>query len=147
MFFSTFFATFLHTAPQQVWLVVMTLTCGYALWRGQRPERVAGGACIAAWVLSTFAYNYRDWLDPQWFVLLVDLGLLAVLLALAMRSDRTWALFAAAFQLLAVVIHIAIMIDSDVRGRAYVQGLVIWSYLIVFSVGLGTWFERRRVAT
>lgn len=130
---------FLHALHQQIWLVVMALTCGFAFWRGGRPEKAAALACLAAWLVSVVVYNYRNWVDPQWAVLGVDLALLAALTALALTADRIWLLFASAFQLLGVVIHIAMMADRDVAGLPYVRGLVIWSYLVILALGVGTW--------
>lgn len=147
---SIFLSTFLSTLPQQIWFVFMILTCGYALWRGGGPERLVSVACIVAWLASALTYNYQSWVDPQWVVLGVDIALLTLLLALAASTNRNWTLFSAAFQLLAVVIHVAIIVDPEVRGRPYVQGLVIWSYLNQIALAVGTRIEvvgrRRRAA-
>lgn len=94
-------------------------------------------AYVAAWLVSRAVYNYRDWFDPQWSVLAVDLVLLGVSIALALAYNRTWLLFATAFQLLAVVIHVAIMADASVRALPYVRGLVIWSYLTQLALLVG----------
>lgn len=136
---------FLHTLPQQIWFVTMGLVCGYALWRGGPPERLAALASLGAWFLSRMVFNYRDWVDPQWAVLGVDAAFLVVLTALALTTDRTWVLFATAFQLLGVVIHVAITLDHEIEALAYVRGLVIWSYLVIFALGVGTWRHSRGV--
>lgn len=138
---------FLHTLPQQIWFAVMMLNSAFALWRGGRPERGMALAYLAAWLLSRTFYNYRDWVDPQWGVLVIDGGLLAASVVFVLLFNRTWLLFAAAFQLLAVVIHVAIMADPSVRAHAYVQGLVIWSYLtqITLLVGVLQHIQARRL--
>ncbi|MDP3854577.1 hypothetical protein [Phenylobacterium sp.] len=122
----------------------MALVCGFAFWRGRRPEWIAAGACILAWALTPLAQNSRNWFDPQWGVFAVDLALLMVLAWLALTTDRTWLLFASAFQLLAVIIHLAILVDPSVTPMPYRQGLVIWSYLVIASLGVGVWLEWRR---
>lgn len=130
---------FLHTLPQQIWFAVMGLVCCFALWRGGRPEKITAICCLAAWLISRLVFDYRDWVDPQWAVLAVDGGFLLVLIWLAMTTDRVWVLFAAAFQLLGVIIHIALMADEAVTALAYVRGLVIWSYLVMAALAVGTW--------
>ena len=127
-----------------VWTLAIVLISGAALWRGGRAERVIALANLGAWGASLLLENRTNWLDPQWGVLLVDIAFLAVLLAFALRNAATWLLFAAAFQLLSVVTHVAIMVDGGVRARAYFQGLAIWSYLVLFSLGFGAWARWRQ---
>ncbi len=115
----------------------MAANSAFALWRGGAPERWMSAAYVAAWLVSRAVYNYRDWLDPQWAVLGVDLVLLAASVVLALAYNRIWLLFATAFQLLAVVIHVAIMADASVRALPYVRGLVIWSYLTQLTLFVG----------
>lgn len=129
---------FLHTLPQQIWFAVIALNSGFAFVRGGWSERVVATAFISAWLISRFVYDYNDWIDPQWAVLAVDGGLLVALVVVALVANRTWLLFAAAFQLVAVVVHVAIMADPTVRALPYVRGLVIWSYLTQAALLVGT---------
>jgi hypothetical protein len=129
---------FLHTLPQQIWFAVIALNSGFAFLRGGWSERVVAAAYISAWLISRLVYDYNDWVDPQWAVLAVDGGLLVALVVVALVANRTWLLFAAAFQLVAVIIHVAIMADPSVRALPYVRGLVIWSYLTQAALLVGT---------
>ena len=135
-----------QTLAHLIWFLAMAGACGFALWRGGRPERVAAGACLVAWVATRLAYNYGDRIDTQWGILAVDIGFLAVLIWLALTTDRLWLLFAAAFQLLGVAIHLAITLDRAIRAVAYIQALIIWSYLVLLSLAIGTWFHWRNLA-
>lgn len=128
---------FLHALPQQIWFAVICLNSGFAFMRGGRPERVVAALYLAAWLISRMVYNYKDWVDPQWSVLAVDGGLMAALILASMLANRTWLLFAAAFQLVAVMVHVAIMADPTVRALPYVRGLVIWSYLTQAALLVG----------
>lgn len=130
------------TPAQQIWTLSMLLVSGFALWRGGRPERWVAVANVLAWILTPLAYR-TDLIDPQWGVFLVDVAFLVLLAALAMTTDRNWLLFAAAFQLLAVMTHIAIAVDRGVRTLAYFRGLVIWSYLVLGALAVGAWMFRR----
>ena len=132
-----------QTLAHLIWFLAMASACGFALWRGGRPERVAASACLVAWVATRLAYDYSDRIDPQWGILAVDISFLAVLVYLALTTDRLWLLFAAAFQLLGVAIHLAITLDRAIRAVAYIQALIIWSYLVLLSLAIGTWFHWR----
>ena len=121
----------------------MLVMCGVVLWRGDRAAKLAGLACVAAWFFTPIAHFTHSWVGPQWGILSVDLLLLLSLLWLALRSDRIWLLFAAAFQLLEVVMHLAMAADRSVAPLPYALGLAIWSYLVLLTVGVGGWTGRR----
>ena len=133
---------YFHSLPQQVWQTALLLTCGYAMFRGGRPERIAAAACLVASLLQPWVLD-RNWLDPQYGVLVLDVGLSVTLLGLALTTNRTWLLFASAFQLLSVIIHVAILADHSVAPLPYRRGLVIWSYLTLVALAVGTWSVRR----
>ena len=129
---------------QQIWLVLMAAVSALALWRGGEPERVAAVGVLVAWFLTPLAQVPIDLYDPQWGMLAVDTAFLGLLLTLALRSNRIWLLFAAAFQLLGVVIHMAIVVDPSLRSLVYMRGLVIWSYLVLASLAVGAATTARR---
>ena len=133
----------LNSTPERIWAVAMFAVSVYALWRGGRVERLVAGANILAWALTIVVQNRRDWLHPQWGVLAVDIAFLDLLLALVVRTTRNWVMPAAAFQLLAVVTHMAIMADKGVRAWAYLTALILWSYMVLFSLAAGTYLESR----
>ncbi|HEY3696899.1 hypothetical protein [Phenylobacterium sp.] len=133
-----------HIVQHSVWLPVMGAISGYALWRGGPPERLAAAANLAAWLITLLVQNRRDWFDAQWGILSVDIVFLGVLVWLALTRNGAWLLFAAAFQLLGVVTHLAIVADAKVRSLAYLRSLTIWSYLILAALGVGTLLADRR---
>ena len=133
-----------QSVAHAAWFIAMFGACGFALWRGGWPERLVAMASLAAWLATRLAYNYGDWIDPQWGILAVDVAFLGVLIYLALTTDRSWLLFAAAFQLLGVAIHVAITIDHAIRAVAYIQALIIWSYLVLLALAIGTWSQSRR---
>lgn len=99
---------------------------------------MAAAGYLANWALSMVAYR-GDSHDTQWGILAVDGGLLALYVYLALRTSRYWPLFAAAFQLLAVLTHIARALDTAVSGWAYMTAGLVWSYLVIATVGYGAW--------
>jgi hypothetical protein len=132
------------------WTAAILVISAFAVWRGGRVERVVAVANLLAW-LATMAVQDRlrwvdpaAWVDPQWGVLGVDIAFALLLLVLAARVGRNWLLFAAAFQILGVVTHIAMMADSAFLAKTYLAGLIFWSYGVLAALGVGTWIEWRR---
>jgi hypothetical protein len=121
-----------------VWPTVLLGVCVLAIWRGRDQERLAAGGYLAAWALTVLVFKARS-SDTQWAVLVIDLGLLGLFLWLAMRSGRFWPLFAAGFQLLAVVTHMARALDDEVSGWAYLTAGLVWGYLGLAAIGYGAW--------
>jgi hypothetical protein len=121
----------------------MVLACGYALWRGGRPERLVAVAAVVAAVLTGVTPHAYGPHQTLWEVFAIDAALLALLIWLAMTTNRWWLLFAAAFQLLPLAVHVAILFDGSVRGWAYRSGLVIFNYLLLLSLAVGTYLHAR----
>jgi len=112
--------------------------CGVAAWRGRDEERLTAGVILADWALTVFVYKARSQ-ETQWGILLVDTAQFAVLLWVAMRSMRFWPLPVAAFALLQLMTHVAHAVDPPVTGWSYITAELIWSYLLLFTVGYGAW--------
>lgn len=129
----------------------MLIVSTYAWWRGGRVERAVAVANVIAWVATIAVQNRTNWVDPQWGMFTVDVLFLGVLLVLVVRTDRFWIMPAAAFQLLGVVTHAAIIADDGVRARAYITALILWSYLVLITLAVGSHLHwrammRRRAA-
>ena len=128
----------------------MVAVCGGAFWRGGREEQTAAGAMLLS-VLATLFLRDPKWSGTQWGAFAADAGLLVVLLVIALRTARFWPLFAAAFQLLCVITHIARILDPGVRAWAYATAQVIWTQWVLFAIGTGAFTNwrrtRRQIAT
>lgn len=138
-----------HTLTQIAWNSALLAVTAFSLWKGGRPERIFAVAGFIASALTPLMPESPIAVDPKWGTLLIDGSLFLLLLGLAIWTDRTWLLFAAAFQLLQVVTHAAIMADSVIGTRAFMSGLIIWSYMVLRSQAVGTWFywRERRLLT
>jgi hypothetical protein len=135
---------FFHTPAQVVWNISMFGIFALALWRGGAPERLASIGMVADAFASALVQNTHDWNQTQWGDLAVDLAYLALLLWLALRTSRLWPLWAAAFQLLSVIIYVARIVDPRIGALAPYQAVVIWSYLVLIAILVGVWGEIRR---
>ena len=135
--------------PSWVGLAITVITCGGAFWKGGREEQVAAGGLLLSW-LTTLVLRDPRWQGTQWGAFGADTCLLVLLTVVSLRTHRYWPLFAAAFQLLCVLTHMARMVDPGVRAWAYATGQIIWSQLVFFALGLGvlnTWRRNRHPAT
>ncbi|MEO8547474.1 MAG: hypothetical protein ABI422_03815 [Sphingomicrobium sp.] len=125
---------------------LLTLTCGYAFYRGGRYERAVAVACIIG-TIATVAVNSplnRLYVHVEGGALLVDLGVLAAFTAVALQSDRFWPLWVAGLQLTTSVAHFLKAIDPNLIPQAYGLAVRFWSYPILLILVIGTWRASRR---
>ena len=139
----------MHTfaAPPWVWVLAVTFVCGAAVWKGGSDERIAGASVFVAWVATVAAASVQIG-KSGWGVGIVDTVLIGILVAIALRSKRLWTIFAAGFHLLAVVVHAARLVDSRAGAWAYATAGVIFGYLLLGALAMGTynvWRERRQL--
>ena len=118
----------------------------YAFRRGGAPERlgitiIAVGSILSVIVASGFAARFRT---VEWGILLVDVGVLIAFLAIALRTDRYWPLWAAGFHTIGVATHVATLADPDVVSRAYALAQGFWAYPMMIAVAIGTRNHQRR---
>jgi hypothetical protein len=121
--------------------------CGYALWRGGAPERIVGASLLAAAAASvvTLTELRSRFFELEVGVLVVDVVLLAVLVAVALRADRFWPLVLAGFQLNTVGAHLFKLFHVDMIRITYALMIAIWSYPMLVTLAVGTWRHRLRV--
>jgi hypothetical protein len=137
---------FFRTPAQDIWDICMFAAVAIAFWRGGWPERLAALGMVADSIASALLQNTHDWSRTQWGDLTVDGAYLAMLVWLALKTNRYWPMWAAAFQLLSVLIYLARMADRRVGALAPYAAVEIWSYLILIAIAVGSfghWQTRR----
>ena len=135
---------FLATAAQIGGVILNVVVCGAAVWKGAQTERIAAISILIASILSPLVQNWSNWTSPQWNLLIVDAANLVVFLYLLVRTHRVWLLFGCAFQLLAVLSHTAMLIDSSIMARAYISTLYLMFYGLMIALAVGIWEGRSR---
>ena len=126
------------TAAQAVLDAATLLVAGLAAWLGEWEERtVAFGMVLVIAAVEVFASS-RDRQDVQLGELIVGIIYLITVFWVALRSDRWWPLWTAAFQVVGVAVFLARMADPKIGEWAS----VFWSWLILITVGFGTWRHR-----
>lgn len=123
-------------------LAVLAASCFVALRWGGFDERLAAIGMIVAVVASNIVSD-GSYGHTETGVLIVDAALFFGLLLLALRSDRFWPMWAAAFQLIATMVHVGSMTETGDFAWAYYVALIFWTYPVVIALMAGTWFEGR----
>jgi hypothetical protein len=123
-------------------LAFLVAAC-FMAWRwGGRDEQFAAFGFAMATLASNLA-NQHLYASPEVGVLGVDLMVLAGLVVLALKSDRFWPMYAAAFQFVGTVVHAASFTENGNFAWAYAVGLIFWSYAVMLALMAGTWLEGR----
>lgn len=131
-----------------VFNLIQLLVSVYAVLRGGVPERLAGILLLLAAGLTRmfFLASGAPYLSVEIGILLVDVVLLAALVALALRADRFWPIWLAALQALGTGAHLVKAIEPSVVSMAYAILVGFWSYPMIFILAAGTLRHRRRLA-
>ena len=121
-----------------------------AAWRwGVGPERLLAGVLV--WFKVSDALNHRLFEIEDHYMtvdaghLVIDVVALAVALAVALRANRVYPLWFAAFQLLAVMAHLARDVAQGTAPIAYLVMYIGPSYCQIIVLAVGIWCHRRRV--
>src|SRR5687768_5194590 len=129
-----------------IFLALLVLTCGYALWRGRSDERIVAAICLFAVVATRFAISPLStrYSSVENGLLIIDLLMLAAFVAIALRSQRFWPLWVAGLQLTNSMAHLMKAIELDLMPAAYRVAAIFWSYPILIILAIGTWRTHKR---
>lgn len=136
----------LTMSPILYWTLLI-LTCGYALYRGGRYERLVAIVCIVG-TIATMAVNSplnRMYVHVESGALMVDVAVLLAFVAIALVSDRFWPLWVAGLQLTTSAAHFLKAIDPHLVPLAYGAAVRFWSYPILLILAAGVWRHRKRL--
>jgi hypothetical protein len=118
------------------------LCLGAAIWKGGFEERFIGLSCLLA-LAVTIGFRDYSWPKVQWGGFIADTALLVVLVVVALRAAKYWPLAGASIQLLAVITHVAKLLDVGMGQWAYITAGVIWSYALMVALSIGVWNHAR----
>lgn len=131
--------------PKFLYWTLLLLVCGYALHKGRADERLAAAACLAASLATKFAISPSAgrYSSVEFGVLIVDLAVLAVFIAIALRSHRFWPLWVAGLQLTTSMAHLLKAVEFGLMPEAYAAAGRFWVYPILIILAVATWRGRR----
>jgi hypothetical protein len=117
------------------------------LWKGGAPERIASATLLIAATLSLFVRQpvATQFQSIETGVFIVDLGLLGVMVALAILSERFWPLWMAAMAAIAALTHVSMLLKLDLMAWAYWRSQALWSYPMQLLLALATWRHQSRL--
>lgn len=129
------------------WMVTAACTL-YAYHSGGRSERAGAviillGSIATSLVTPALPDRYRA---AEIGILAVDLPVLFALVHLALRSRRYWPLWVAAFQLVAVTTHLAMLVVPNVVPEVYALLQGFWAYPMLLSIAIATRQRQARAA-
>ena len=131
-----------------VYTVALASACVFVFIKGGVTERtgaiIVGAASVVTWLVmspdETVFHSLELW------TLVVDTATWAAFLHLALTSNRFWPLWATAFQTVALITHIAVLIDPAIVPKAYAFGQGLWAYPILLTLLVGAERHRRLTA-
>jgi hypothetical protein len=127
----------LPAIPPWAGALIAFLVCGGALWKGALEERCAAVGLLFS-MGATIALRDTSWPKVQSTEFLADVANLLLLTGIALRSPKYWPMAAAGFQLLAVMTHVAKLVDRGVAQWTYLTAGIIWTYLLMIALVVGT---------
>ena len=110
--------------------------------QGRRVERLTAAVLVLAAIASPLVQT-TGFVDLEIGIMLVDVTALVFLVVVASVSDRFWPLWAAGFQLVGVLVHVARLAKSDVWFFAYSNAEIFWAYPVYLALMVGTLAEAR----
>jgi hypothetical protein len=126
------------------WLLLI-MSCGYALWRGRKYERIAALVFVTATILSFIGHSEHDrYVAIEASDLIIDTSVLVAVVAIALASDRFWPLWVAGLQLVDSMSHLLKAIHADLLPQVYGAAERFWSYPILLILLVGAWRQHQR---
>lgn len=114
---------------------------------GGKPERLAS-LSILVWIAIDPIYRTfvktTQFGSVDWGLVVFDCGLAGAMMAIALRANRVWPVFAAAFTIVPLLGHLAAIIDHETARQAYWAINQLPFPLMLLSLMLGTAAHRRR---
>ena len=126
--------------PAYFFWILLFVVCVVAAVRGRTDERIAAGACLAATLITHFILGplKLEYSAVESGLATLDVAMLAVFVAVALRSSRFWPLWVAGLQLTMTAAHLLKAIELDLLPRAYAAAAIFWSYPILLIILVGS---------
>lgn len=121
--------------------VLLLITACFLAWRiGGAPERVAAATFASAWIASVLLERPRSgrFFEVWGPIFAIDLVLLTILLALALKANRYWPTVIVAMHILLMIAHLIRALDPSLVREAYGLMTWIWPYLQLIVLIWGT---------
>jgi hypothetical protein len=130
-----------------LYIATLVVVTAFALRHGGRSERAGALIILVGSALSMAIQQspFFDWRFARGGLVAVDLVVLAAFIALALRSQRFWPLWATAFHLIAVTSHLLMFFEPRRILQAYAIAQGFWAYPMLVLIASASWLRRRRI--
>lgn len=135
-----------ETLSSQIGAALVLLTCGFAFWKGDEPERIVAGAYILGWFASLLVQSELDFVSATYGIAVIDLTMLVLLGAMTWKSRKVWPIWGCACQLLIVMSHLLVFVDQRPSATSFIAIINLAGYGVMLALAVGTfwaWQERR----
>lgn len=131
-----------------IFLALLAMALGYALWKGGSPERTMMAILIAMVIADQTLHLFvpAGYAMVDTGHLAIDLVAAAATVLLALVAHRFWPMVAAVFQILPLLAHVSRAIDLAMHPAAYMMMQVAASWCLPPLLVLATWRHRQRLA-
>lgn len=128
------------TIALPLWLgpLILLLVTAAAFWKGGSEERYTAGGILLSFMVTVLTRD-NSWQHVESAVFVADTSLFIALVVISLKTPKFWPMAAAGFQLLAIMTHVAKVMDAGLQQWAYITAGVIWTYLLLAALGVGTW--------
>ena len=125
--------------------ILLTGCMAYALWKGGPPERVAAAVLLGGVILTIVAqlFETNRYASVQWGVAVVDAGVLAGFLSVALLSTRYWPMWLAALQIIQFCSDFAKLLPG-VADLTYAMASSLIGYPVALILAVATARHRMR---
>ncbi len=129
-----------------IFITLLVITCGYALWRGRKYEQLSALVFLSATVATVLARStgQERYIALERSDLIIDSLVLLAMVAIALRSDRFWPLWIAGLQLTISMSHLLKALRPDLLPLAYAAAERFWSYPTLIILFIGAWRQHQR---
>ncbi|WP_296166817.1 hypothetical protein [uncultured Brevundimonas sp.] len=136
-----------ETLASQIGAAVAVCVTAFAFLKGDEPERIGAGAYILGFLASLLVQDTGQLYGTNWFLMAIDIAMLAVLAGLAWKTERAWPVWACALQSVIVLSHFMTIIDIRPPLSAFYAVINMASYGLLVTIAVGTfWAWQDRVA-
>lgn len=127
---------------------ILILVIAYATLKGGAPERLTALIIVAASIstVTTWAPSHLRYVSVDVGILVTDFVMMVALVALAMKAERFWTLWVAAFQVMQFASHIPELLVPGLLPVTYKIVISVWSYPMLFLLAAGTYRHNQRIA-
>jgi len=116
--------------------------CGAALWKGDRPLRLAALVMIVSWGLSPLV-SIGTLVPMDYPVTIIDTNVALLFVWISLRWRRLWCAVLAALTIIIVIIPLVSVADPRIHQYNHLaaNNIAAWLQLVVFCVA--TWLAVR----